>query len=82
MRITVRKCDLPWLIMLGLILTVLISVGIILAPSPGCHATQPVYSSGGQDIGTWDVTIPAGQSVTLPDGDTAACTAKDVLIIR
>ena len=53
-----------------------IAIALIVPVQPkGCHATQPVYSSSYQRIGTWEVTLPAGQSVTLPDGDTATCTA-------
>lgn len=46
------------------------------ASPAGCRATQPVYSTSDQRIGTWQATIPAGQSVVLPDGDTATCTLQ------
>lgn len=38
-----------------------------------CHLSQPVYA-GTSDVGTWTFTLHTGQSVTLPDGDTATCT--------
>lgn len=51
------------------------------SPSQGCSATQPVYSASYKLIGTWQVTLPVGQSVTLPDGDTATCTANSTLVV-
>jgi hypothetical protein len=44
-------------------------------PARTCRATQPVYA-GTQNVGTWQVTLRQGQSVRLPDGDTATCTGN------
>lgn len=51
------------------------------SPMPSCHADQPVYSRTYRLVGSWQVTLPLGQSVTLPDGDTATCT-QDGLSVR
>ncbi len=45
-----------------------------------CHANQPVYSKSYQLIGTWNVTLPLGQAVALPDGDTATCARSGLVI--
>jgi hypothetical protein len=50
------------------------------SPMPSCHADQPVYSSAYQLVGSWQVTLPLGQSVTLPDGDTATCTRNGLYV--
>jgi hypothetical protein len=50
-------------------------------PPAGCPLTQPVYSADYKDIGTWQVTLERGQSVTLPDGDTATCTGTGTLYV-
>lgn len=52
------------------------------AQTSGCSATQPVYSVSYKLIGTWQVTLPVGQSVTLPDGDTATCATGNRLVVR
>jgi len=44
-----------------------------------CQVTQPVYR-GTVQAGTWHGTLQAGQSVTLPDGDTATCTAAGLYV--
>jgi hypothetical protein len=45
----------------------------------GCALTQPVYA-GTALVGEWHVTLRYGQFVTLPDGDTATCTARELVI--
>lgn len=51
------------------------------ASPAGCRATQPVYSTSYQKIGTWQATIPTGQSAVLPDGDQATCTPEGTVTI-
>jgi hypothetical protein len=58
---------------------VLTSTGAIGHHEAVCPASQPVYV-GTQQVGTWNVVLHAGQSVNLPDGDTATCTSKGLIV--
>ncbi len=57
----------------------LAQAGVIGGQPADCPASQPVYS-GTALVGSWHVTLHPGQSVPLPDGDTASCTAAGLYI--
>lgn len=48
-------------------------------PVHDCDLTQPVYA-GTAMVGSWHATLRYGQSVLLPDGDTATCTPGELVI--
>jgi hypothetical protein len=58
---------------------VLTSTGTIGHHETVCPASQPVYA-GTQQVGTWKVVLHAGQSVNLPDGDTATCINGELIV--
>lgn len=47
-----------------------------------CRATQPVYTQAAPyvQVGSWEARLRPGQTVLLPDGDTAVCTLKGLFI--
>lgn len=59
----------------------LAAAGAIGSHAAACHLSQPVYA-GTMRVGSWHATLHPGQSVLLPDGDTASCTGPEQVTVH
>jgi hypothetical protein len=54
--------------------------GVLSTPGPNpCQLSQPVYAKTVL-VGTFTAALHPGQSVTLPDSDTATCTIHGLTV--
>lgn len=55
--------------------------GTIGQHAAACHLSQPVFA-GTVRVGSWSAVLQQGQSVRLPDGDTASCTGSEHITVH
>jgi hypothetical protein len=80
---TRRSLNAAMLIAIASVLAaVIVTVMLVRASAPAaCYqVTQPVYATDNRNVGTWDVDLSTGESVLLPDGDTATCTSSGLSV--